>query len=688
MSQRSLFDDALRLHCARQLEAAERGYLSVLEDEPNNTAVVHLLGVIRQQQGRHEEALELIGRAIAANPAKAVYHNNYGAALLSLERFTEAEASFHRALAIRADYADALANLGMAQAALSNDPAAEASLRRALQSHPWHRDAVARLAGLLQRQDRLAESGQLLTAALAAAPCPQFHLALGNLRLAEGQAQKAVEHFHAALITGVTLRAEADGDASNRRVYDGTWLGDMGSRCVSEEVTKTPSLARRARIGADTRRIAFVSPHCVLDFTNGAATATLDALKLLSGIGFPCEVFCGTRVDSMGSVTAALARPRPNPLPAGEGNLHHAERDEYRVGPFRGRMIFTAHGGVPVTLVDTGPARDETINREAMAAFLTGCEVFLDATRPDVLWTYGGDPAALVVQHMAAQRGIPILFALHTCAYKDKGPFQMVDRVIVPSEYARRHYRETLGLECDVLPLVVDLERVKVAGTVPVPSAKNGTRSLPDTLADGTRSVPATFVTFVNPTPLKGVFVFARIAQELSARRPDIPLLIVEGSGKACFLPKLGIDLSGVKNLRIMPNTPDARQFLAATKLLLMPSLMESAGLVAMEAMTNGIPVLASNRGALPETIGNEGFLFDIPACYTPETRDPPTAEEVEPWVETIIRLWDDPAEYARRSQAARERAQAWHPDRLAPIYREFFGRVIPWPGFVPRPCP
>jgi glycosyltransferase involved in cell wall biosynthesis len=194
-------------------------------------------------------------------------------------------------------------------------------------------------------------------------------------------------------------------------------------------------------------------------------------------------------------------------------------------------------------------------------------------------------------------------------------------------------------------------------------------------------------VTLVNPEPRKGIYVFARIAEVLSRRRPDIPLLLVEGAGKASFLPQLGIDLSGVKNLRIMANAPDARGFHAATKLLLMPSLMENAGLVAMEAMLNGIPVLASNRGGLPETIGDAGFLFDIPARYTPETRELPTAAEVEPWVEAIIRLWNDAAEYERRSQAARERARQWHPDCLAPLYREFFGSLThqPGPPLVPR---
>ncbi len=146
------------------------------------------------------------------------------------------------------------------------------------------------------------------------------------------------------------------------------------------------------------------------------------------------------------------------------------------------------------------------------------------------------------------------------------------------------------------------------------------------------------------------------------------------------------------RNITILPFTPDPRTFYptvySTTKLLLMPSLWNEAfGLVAAEAMLNGIPVLASKRGALPETIGDAGFLFDIPAKYTSETRELPSAEEVEPWVETITRLWDDAAEYERWSRAAWQRAQQWHPDRLAPVYREFFGHIThqPGPPLAPR---
>jgi glycosyltransferase involved in cell wall biosynthesis len=107
----------------------------------------------------------------------------------------------------------------------------------------------------------------------------------------------------------------------------------------------------------------------------------------------------------------------------------------------------------------------------------------------------------------------------------------------------------------------------------------------------------------------------------------------------------------------------------------------ESFGLVATEAMLNGIPVLASDRGVLPEIVGDAGFLFPIPDSYTPTTRTIPTVEEVERWVETIIRLWDDSHLYQRFSQTGRTRAQRWLPDQLAPTYKQFFSTIFPQPG-------
>jgi glycosyltransferase involved in cell wall biosynthesis len=78
-----------------------------------------------------------------------------------------------------------------------------------------------------------------------------------------------------------------------------------------------------------------------------------------------------------------------------------------------------------------------------------------------------------------------------------------------------------------------------------------------------------------------------------------------------------------------MANTPDPRDCYRVSRVVLMPSLWrESLGHVAAEAMTNGIPVLASDRGALPETVGDAGFVFTIPERCTPSSSAVPTPQE------------------------------------------------------------
>jgi len=133
-------------------------------------------------------------------------------------------------------------------------------------------------------------------------------------------------------------------------------------------------------------------------------------------------------------------------------------------------------------------------------------------------------------------------------------------------------------------------------------------------------------------------------------------------------------DLSGLTNLHRMANTPDPRDFYRICRVVLMPSLWrESLGRVAVEAMANGIPMLASDRGALPETLGDAGFVFTLPERCTPHGGPVPTAREVAPWVATIERLWDDPAFEAAHQARARTAARRWDPEHLAPAYLELF---------------
>lgn len=253
----------------------------------------------------------------------------------------------------------------------------------------------------------------------------------------------------------------------------------------------------------------------------------------------------------------------------------------------------------------------------------------------------------------ARSLGSATVFALHNFHYTAPSPFADVNAVIVPSRFAADHYRNAIGVDCRVLPNLVNFDRVRVGQARPK------------------------YVTYVNLSYEKGVYVFARIADELGRIRPDIPLLVVEGRGTERTLADCGLDLRVHGNVDLMSHTPDPRRFWRVTKLCLMPSLWwENQPLVAIEAMINGIPVTGSDRGGLPEALGESGFLLPLPERLTPTSAILPAAKEVRPWVDPVIRLWDDRGEHFRLSLRALSESRRWEPESLIPLYADLFQEV------------
>ncbi len=107
---------------------------------------------------------------------------------------------------------------------------------------------------------------------------------------------------------------------------------------------------------------------------------------------------------------------------------------------------------------------------------------------------------------------------------------------------------------------------------------------------------------FVNPTAVKGVDFVIALAQQL----PDHSFLFVGNWGT--IMPD-----NLPSNIQKIERQNDLSQVLRNARGLLMPSVWNEAfGRMPLEAMAQGLPVIASNRGALPVTVGSGGICLPL----------------------------------------------------------------------------
>jgi tetratricopeptide (TPR) repeat protein len=105
---------AVQYQQAGRLQAAEQIYRQILQADPHQADAWHLLGLLANQVGKPEVAVEYIGRAIGLNGNVAYFHNNLGGVYWGLRRIPEAVACHRRALELKPDFAEAHSNLGNA----------------------------------------------------------------------------------------------------------------------------------------------------------------------------------------------------------------------------------------------------------------------------------------------------------------------------------------------------------------------------------------------------------------------------------------------------------------------------------------------------------------------------------------------------------------------------------------------
>lgn len=362
----------------------------------------------------------------------------------------------------------------------------------------------------------------------------------------------------------------------------------------------------------------FSAINCTLDASNGAAISIRTFLRFLSRYGVECRSLSAGVYDRprpgtvLDNITATGALPVQEPglpqtlwLGVDEGVQHYVELTR------------------AMTQRDLKVDEEQKLFNRALA--------FLDNYQPDVLLLYGARRYERSLLKKARERGMANVFYLVHPGYKKIEDFQHVDMIFTDTEATRQLFADRFGFDCRVIGKFIE--------PPPVP-------------ADPPKRE---YITFINPSAEKGVTLFLRIVELASQIMPEAKFLVVENRSSLLDAEqRTGLRVSHLPNVTRIGLQSDMGPVFAATKILLVPSLWHDSGpRVSVEGLAAGIPTVVSNRGGLPELVGDAGIVIDPPAPLVEKHWLVPPVFDAIPWVEVLRSLLTDAELYEQYHRAA-----------------------------------
>ncbi len=141
-------------------------------------------------------------------------------------------------------------------------------------------------------------------------------------------------------------------------------------------------------------------------------------------------------------------------------------------------------------------------------------------------------------------------------------------------------------------------------------------------------------------------------------------IMVGEGPEKEraeALVQELGIQ----NNVIFLGQSNEVDKILCFSDLFLLPSEKESFGLAALEAMVNGVPVISSNSGGLPEVNihGYSGYLSAV--------------GDVEEMAANGIKILQDEATLSQFKLNAREQAKIFDLHKIVPVYEALYEKAL-----------
>jgi tetratricopeptide (TPR) repeat protein/SAM-dependent methyltransferase len=163
-------DLARQHHGAGRLSEAEGLYQDILQADPDQPDVIHMLGVVSYQLGKSDIGIDLIKKAIALKPDYAEAYYNLGNVLKEQGMLDEAVGFYQKAIVLKPDFADVHFNIGGAFSALGKLEDAVASYHKALAINPDSAETHNNLGDALLKFGRIDEAFKCFRRAILLSP--------------------------------------------------------------------------------------------------------------------------------------------------------------------------------------------------------------------------------------------------------------------------------------------------------------------------------------------------------------------------------------------------------------------------------------------------------------------------------------------------------------------------------------